>query len=467
VLFNSVSFIWFLGLVLALYYCLEQKWQNRMLLVASYVFYAAWDWRFLGLIWFITLTSYLAGLVIGRSGKPAQRKAALATVAAACLLPLGFYKYYNFFIHSFAHLISIWGLSASLPTLSIILPVGISFYTFQALGYVIDVYRRKQEPESDPLIFALYMAYFPHLVAGPIQRADHLIPALRSRRAVCRSDIGVGLELMLVGYVRKVAIADAVAPYVNACFAAPQDTGGLNLLFGLYLFAIQIYGDFAGYTDIARGMSRLMGINLMINFRQPYFSTSMQDFWRRWHISLSSWLRDYLYISLGGNRHGTVQTIRNLLLTMLLGGLWHGASWTFVIWGGLHGLYLSAERLIHGARAPEEGRSLWKVLKIVATFHLVVFTWLFFRADSLTAAMDYLASMMHLGARIEPHLLALAVFYCLLTAVIDYPLYQANTAIWPIRAQKWVTRGLSYGAIAVILLFLGETHAEPFIYFQF
>jgi len=467
VLFNSLSFVWFLGLVLALYYGLEHKWQNRLLLVVSYVFYAAWDWRFLGLIWFITLTSYLAGLVMGRSGNPAQRRAALATAAVACLLPLGFYKYYDFFILSFAHLISLVGLPASLPTLSIILPVGISFYTFQALGYVIDVYRRKQPPESDPLIFALYMAYFPHLVAGPIQRADHLIPALRSRRAVCRSDIGIGLELMLIGYVRKVAIADAVAPFVSACFTAPGDSGGLNLLLGLYLFAIQIYGDFAGYTDIARGMSRLMGINLMINFRQPYFSTSLQEFWRRWHISLSSWLRDYLYISLGGNRHGTIQTVRNLMLTMLLGGLWHGANWTFVIWGGLHGLYLSAERLLPGARAPEKDHWSWRILKTVVTFHLVVFAWLFFRADSLAAAGDYFAAMMHLGTRVQPHLLALTVFYCLLTAVIDYPLYQADAEIWPIRAEKWVAKGLSYGALAVVLLFLGETHAEPFIYFQF
>ena len=466
-LFNSVSFVLFLGLVLALYYCLERKWQNRLLLVASYVFYGAWDWRFLGLIWFITLICYVAGLVIGRSEDPAKRKAALATTAAACLLLLGFFKYYNFFILSFAHLISALGLSASLPTLSIILPVGISFYTFQALGYVVDVYHRPQAMEPDPLLFALYVAYFPQLVAGPIERADHLIPALRDKRVVRRSDIGAGLELMLIGYLRKIAIADAVAPFVTQCFTAPQDFGGLNLLFGLYLFTIQIYGDFCGYSDIARGVSKLMGIDLMVNFRQPYFSSSLREFWRRWHISLSTCLRDYVYIPLGGSRHGTALVIRNLMLTMLLGGLWHGANWTFVIWGGLHGLYLSAERLLQRARASEQERSPWKILKIGATFHLVVFTWLFFRADSLAAAGHYLAAMTHLGTPISAHLLALTVFYCLLTAVIDYPLYRADAEIWPIRAEKWVTKGLSYGAIAVILLFLGETHAEPFIYFQF
>jgi alginate O-acetyltransferase complex protein AlgI len=457
----------FLGLVLALHYCREHKWQNRLLLVASYVFYAAWDWRFLGLIWFITLTSYGAGLVLGHSPNRAKRKVVLAGTAVACLLPLGFYKYYNFFILSFAHLLSVFGLSASLPTLSLILPVGISFYSFQALGYVIDVYRRRQEPEADLLIFALYMAYFPHLVAGPIQRADHLIPPLRNKRVVRRSDIDTGLELMLIGYLRKVAIADAIAPFVAACFATPPRTGGLNLLLGLYLFALQIYGDFCGYTDIARGVSQLLGIRLMLNFRQPYFSASLQEFWRRWHISLSSWLRDYLYIALGGSRGGTVRTLRNLMATMLLGGLWHGASWTFVIWGGLHGLYLSAERLLQGTRSSEQGHWSWKILKIVVTFHLVVFAWLFFRADSLAAAWNYLRAMSHLGSPIEFRLLALVVFYCLLIAVIDYPLYRADTEVWPIRTERWVARGLSYGALAVILLFLGETHAEPFIYFQF
>ncbi len=466
-LFNSVSFLCCFGLVLALYYCLEQKWQNRLLLAASYAFYAAWDWRFLGLLWFITVTGYSAGLVLGRSKSPARRKAVLAATVVACLLPLGFYKYYNFFVLSFAHLVSSLGLPVSLPTLSLLLPVGISFYTFQALGYAIDVYRRRQEPEANPLLFALYVAYFPTLLAGPIQRANHLVPALRNKRVVRRSDVAAGLELLLVGYLRKIAIADAVVPLVNLCFAAPRDFGGLNLLLGLYLFAIQIYGDFCGYTDIARGMSRLMGIDLMVNFRQPYFSASTREFWRRWHISLSSWLRDYLYISLGGNRHGTARTIRNLMVTMLLGGLWHGASWTFVIWGGLHGLYLSAERLIPGARASDESRSPWRILRIVATFHLVVFAWLFFRADSLAAAWGYLAGMFRLGSPLAPSLLVVVVFYGLLTALIDYPLYRADAEVWPLPAQKWVAKGLSYGAIVVVLLFLGETHAEPFIYFRF
>jgi alginate O-acetyltransferase complex protein AlgI len=466
-LFNSISFVLFLGFVLALYHALEHKWQNRLLLVASYVFYGAWDWRFLGLIWFITLTSYFAGLIIGRSDSPARRKAALATAVVACLLLLGFFKYCNFFILTFAQAMAAWGLSVSLPTLSIILPVGISFYTFQALGYVIDVYRRRQEPESDVSTFALYVAYFPQLVAGPIERADNLIPALRAKRVVRRSDIAAGLELMLIGYLRKIAIADAVAPLVNNCFTTPEDFGGFNLLCGLYLFTIQIYGDFCGYSDIARGVSRLMGIDLMVNFRQPYFSASIQEFWRRWHISLSSWLRDYLYIPLGGNRHGRVKMMRNLMLTMLLGGLWHGANWTFVIWGGLHGLYLAVDRFMQWVRRPDTDRSRWRILKIAATFHLVVLTWLFFRADSLTAAWAYLTAMTNLGAPVIVRLPVITVFYYVLMVVIDYPLYKANTELLPIGSEKWFTKGLSFGAIAVILLFLGETHAEPFIYFQF
>jgi alginate O-acetyltransferase complex protein AlgI len=467
VLFNSVGFAVFLVLVLTLYYSLEHKWQNRMLLVASYVFYGAWDWRFLGLIWFITGVSYLAGLVIGRSESPARRRTALVTAAGTCLLLLGFFKYYNFFTLSFVHMTAMLGFSASLPTLRIILPVGISFYVFQALGYVIDVYRREYEPESNPWLFALYVAYFPQLVAGPIERADNLLPALRNRRTVSRSDIGVGLELMLIGYLRKIAIADAVAPLVNQCFTAPEESGGFNLLLGLYLFTIQIYGDFCGYSDIARGVSKLMGIDLMVNFRQPYFSMSVREFWRRWHISLSSWLRDYLYIPLGGNRGGTPKMIRNLMLTMLLGGLWHGANWTFVIWGGLHGLYLSAERLIHGAHPTENGRLPWRIVKTVVTFHLVVLTWLFFRADSLSAAIGYLTAMTHLGTPVVAPLLTATVFYYVFMVVVDYPLYKANTEVLPIRAERWIAKGLSYGTIAVILLFLGETHAEPFIYFQF
>jgi len=467
VLFNSIGFALFLVVVLALYYCLERKWQNHMLLAASYVFYGAWDWRFLGLIWFVTLVSYVAGLIIGRSESPAKRRVTLATAAAVCLLLLGFFKYCNFFTLSFARVLAFLGLSASLPTLSIILPVGISFYTFQALGYVIDVYRRRYEPQSDLWLFALYVAYFPQLVAGPIERADNLIPALRRKRTVSRSDIAMGLELMLIGYLRKIAIADAVAPLVNECFTAPEQLGGFNLLLGLYLFAIQIYGDFCGYSDIARGVSKLMGIDLMVNFRQPYFATSIREFWRRWHISLSSWLRDYLYIPLGGNRGGTAKMLRNLMLTMLLGGLWHGANWTFVIWGGLHGLYLSADRLLHGSQVPKDSRLPWKILKIVATFHLVVLTWLFFRAESLSAATSYLVAMTHLGSPLVVRLLVVTVFYFLFMAAIDYPLYKADTEVLPIRAERWLARGLSYGTLTAVILFLGEPYAQPFIYFQF
>jgi len=467
VLFNSIGFALFLVVVLALYYCLERKWQNHMLLAASYVFYGAWDWRFLGLIWFVTLVSYIAGLIIGRSASPAKRRGALAAAVATCLLLLGFFKYCNFFTLSFARVLSFLGLSASLPTLSIILPVGISFYTFQALGYVIDVYRRRHEPESDLWLFALYVAYFPQLVAGPIERADNLIPALRKKRTVSRSDIAMGLELMLIGYLRKIVIADAVAPLVNQCFTAPEQLGGFNLLLGLYLFAIQIYGDFCGYSDIARGVSKLMGIDLMVNFRQPYFATSIREFWRRWHISLSSWLRDYLYIPLGGNRGGTAKMLRNLMLTMLLGGLWHGANWTFVIWGGLHGLYLSADRLLHGSRVPKDSCLPWRILKIVATFHLVVLTWLFFRAESLSAATSYLVAMSHLGSPLAVRLLVITAFYFLFMAAIDYPLYKADTEVLPIRAERWLARGLSYGTLAAVILFLGEPYAQPFIYFQF
>ncbi len=466
-LFNSFSFMVFLAIVLLLYYSLEHKWQNRLLLAASYVFYCVWDWRFLGLIWFVTLVDYLAAPALERAITPGRRKAILAGAVAANLAVLGFFKYANFFVASFSQVLSLLGIRESLPVLRIILPVGISFYTFQGLGYVIDVYRRRQDAEHDLLTFALYIAYFPQLVAGPIERAQNLIPALRRNRTVRVGNMTAGAELMLIGYLKKVAIADAVAPYVNACFSNPENWRGLSLLLGLYLFALQIYGDFCGYSDIARGVSKVMGIDLMVNFRQPYFSSDIREFWRRWHISLSGWLRDYLYIPLGGSRHGTLATIRNLMLTMLLGGLWHGAAWHFVLWGGLHGFYLSIQRLLSGTHETPGNASRWKILKIAGTFHLVVFTWLFFRADTLADAVSYLGAMLHVLAPPSKQLLVVTPFYYLLMMAVDLPLYKSGLDVLPLNAERWLTRGLAHAAIVLLILFVGDTHAEPFIYFQF
>ncbi|NLX14084.1 MAG: MBOAT family protein [Phycisphaerales bacterium] len=324
--FTSFTFVFFLAVVLPLYYALSHRWQNRFLLVASYVFYGAWDWRFLSLLAISTVVDYLVADRLHRTASMAGKRILLGISLCGNLGLLAFFKYFNFFLDSFNQLSASLGLGQCSWAIHIILPVGISFYTFQTMGYVIDVYRGRQEPARNFLDFALYVSYFPQLVAGPIERAGNLLPAIYRPRKVTPSQIGTGLQLILMGYLKKIAIADAVAPYVNDIFADPAHQSSVRLLLGLYLFAIQIYGDFSGYSDIARGVSRLLGIELMINFKQPYLSANITEFWRRWHISLSTWLRDYLYIPLGGNRKGTSNTYRNLMLTMLLGGLWHGAD---------------------------------------------------------------------------------------------------------------------------------------------
>ena len=330
-LFNSVTFPVFLPIVLSFCYCLARQWQNRLLLFSSYLFYAWWDWRFVALLLFVTFVNYLAGLKIaearsksGREGDALvhspREKFWLWTAVAISLGLLGFFKYFNFFADSLVHLLNVLGFGATPFALRILLPVGISFFTFQALAYTIDIYRGKETVQRNFPLFALYISFFPQLVAGPIERSTRLIPQLKKRRVVTKEMIASASQLILVGYFKKIFLADGVAPVVNSIFEKPDGLCGLALLMGAYLFALQIYGDFSGYTDIARGVARLFGIELCLNFRQPYFASNITDFWRRWHISLSSWLRDYLYIPLGGNRKGMGRTYLNLMLTMLLGG---------------------------------------------------------------------------------------------------------------------------------------------------
>lgn len=345
--FNSFEYAVFLPVVLVLYWTVLRKRQNSLLLVASYFFYAAWDWRFLGLLMLSTIVDFCVGRTLGTRNEAATRKRLVGLSLAINLGVLGFFKYFNFFAESFADFMGRFGLAPDTPTLKVILPVGISFYTFQTLAYTIDVYRRKKEPEQNLLDFAVYVAFFPQLVAGPIERAQRLLPQIKTpRTSINYEQIRSGLFLILLGLVRKVVIADSLAPIVNEAFRTADSAGAVTLMVGIVAFALQIYGDFAGYSDIARGSSRLLGIELMENFNQPYLSRNITHFWRTWHISLSTWLRDYLYIPLGGNRKGVSKTYRNLMLTMLLGGLWHGAAWTFVVWGGLHGLYLVVHRRV-------------------------------------------------------------------------------------------------------------------------
>ena len=475
-LFNSCTFLIFIIIVLCCYYLLSWKSQNKFLLVASYFFYGWWDWRFLSLLAISTIVDFLCGKRIASSENPKTRKMLLMVSLCTNLGILGFFKYFNFFSESMHYIHSLVGLKADFPVIGILLPVGISFYTFQSMAYTIDIYRRIETPCYNFYDFALYVSFFPQLVAGPIERSVHLLPQFQSQRKVTPNAFYSGCQLILVGYFKKILIADSAAPLVNQIFDNIRPAGTIELILGIYLFALQIYGDFAGYTDIARGVSRLFGINLCINFRQPYLSASITEFWRRWHISLSSWLRDYLYIPLGGNRRGTIKTYRNIILTMLLGGLWHGANWKFVIWGGLHGLYLSFHKFILRGKKPnitakpEKGQFIQWMLKVFLTFNLVCLTWIFFRAESLSSAIDFMHNIFNLtdyrvvGIR---ELAANFIFLGSLSFLVDYFCWKNDTEIpFSDRWSTW-TRGFVYAGMIVLMVLVGANDAQPFIYFQF
>ena len=469
--FNSLQYAVFLPCVFAVYWALRRRAQNVLLLCASYVFYGAWNWRFLGLLVFSSVVDFAIGRALGHVDGERRRRALLVTSLVVNLGVLGFFKYFDFFVDSAAELLSSIGLGTTTPALEILLPVGISFYTFQSLSYTIDIYRRRLEPVGSVLDFCTFVAYFPQLVAGPIERAAHLLPAIqRTRQRPDWYQLRSGCLLILLGLFKKVAIADALAATVSTAFHDGELGTGhwLTLLVGAYAFALQIYCDFSGYSDIARGSSRLLGIELMRNFEQPYLSRSMTEFWRRWHISLSAWLRDYLYIPLGGNRRGSRRTSINLMLTMLLGGLWHGAAWTFVAWGALHGSYLALDRWT-GRASPDVDRPLRvaDVTRVMWTFHLVCLAWVFFRAETIGGAFAYLGRL----AAFDTGELSLGSIVLVVAgglAVLALDLSQRNSGHHDavLRWPEW-RRGLVYGAlIGAIVLFSGGSPV-PFIYFQF
>jgi D-alanyl-lipoteichoic acid acyltransferase DltB (MBOAT superfamily) len=462
--FNSLAFAIFLPAVVGLYWVLPKRARVPLLLVASYIFYGWWDVRFLGLIILSTVVDWFVAKRLGVMPDGSRRRWWLLVSLAGNLGMLAFFKYWNFFVDSAATLLSGLGLEPNLPTLRIILPVGISFYTFQTLSYVIDVYRRDLEPESSLIQFALFVSFFPQLVAGPIERAKHLLPQLRDLPTSTRQIDWAGSALLILrGLFRKVVIADGVAPIVNEVFASPGRYGSLTVAAGVIAFSLQIYGDFAGYTDIARGTSRLFGVDLMENFKAPYLSKGFSEFWRRWHISLSTWLRDYLYVPLGGNRGSRWQTYRNLMITMLLGGLWHGAAWGFVLWGALHGTYLAIERWFARDRRGATGNA---ALPVVVVFSIVTLTWIPFRAVDLSQAGEVFGSLFgpvgggQLGA--APLVVALMG---LLTLFID----KADLAgrINPVQDAPSLVRGVAYGGAMVAAVLFASVTAVPFIYFQF
>ena len=468
--FNSIEYAAFLPIVFGLYWSLRKslRWQNVLLLVASYVFYGAWDYRFLSLLILSTVTDYFVGLRLAASEDQRTRRASLGVSLIVNLGILAFFKYFNFFIDSAQALLGDIGFVPNPPLLEIVLPLGLSFYTFQTMSYTFDIFRGRMKPTHSLLNFAVYVAFFPQLVAGPIERARRFLPQIESPRSVSRGDIRSGLALILLGLFKKVAIADVMAPIVNHVFARSSTAGTATLLVGVYAFSLQIYGDFSGYTDIARGSARLFGMDLIENFRQPYLSRNITEFWRTWHISLSNWLRDYLYIPLGGNRNGKLKTYRNIMITMLLGGLWHGAGWTFVVWGGLHGLYLALHRRFRGQATDEPGIWLLRDLgRTLVTFNLVSFTWIFFRAESLTQAVDYLTGI--LGRRGEGVLESqIALLLLAYLSIVTIDLLQRNTGR-ELFFLSWrpSARGFVYALLVVSLIVFSSGQQTPFIYFQF
>ncbi len=469
--FNSVQYGLLLVVVLILYWaCVGRpRWRIALLLVASCVFYGAWDWRFLGLLAVSTVVDFNVGRRLAETDEPRLRRRWLLVSLTTNLGILGIFKYFGFFVESATALLERLGLDTSLPVLEIVLPVGISFYTFQTMAYTIDVYRRRIDATDDLLAFGTYVAFFPQLVAGPIERAGRLLPQLENLpdRANGR-DFSTGSALIVLGLFKKVAIADALAPFVDEVYSTPQQASWAAVLGGTYAFALQIYADFSGYSDIARGSARLLGIRLVRNFEQPYLSRNITEFWRTWHISLSAWLRDYLYIPLGGNRRGPRRTMINLALTMLLGGLWHGAAWTFVLWGGLHGLYLAVHRLWRDRRSDSVLRlprpSEW--WGVVLTFHLVCLGWVFFRADGVSSAVSLLERVISGASGTAPtNGPFLLVVAGLVMLGIDIEQRRTGRHV-PHLGRPWLRGALAGAAIVAVILFAGQP-AVPFLYFQF
>lgn len=461
--FNSLQYAAFLVVVLGVHWSLRGRARTAFLLAASYGFYAAWDWRFVSLLAVSSLIDFEVGRRIHRSDDDRVRNRWLATAVAANLGILGFFKYWNFFIDGATDLTGAMGVDWAAPALDVILPVGISFYTFQSMSYAIDIHRRVLEPCSSLLDYATFVSFFPQLVAGPIERASRLLPQIQAERR--RPDIDTvvsALALIGAGLFRKVVIADTMAPIVADGFT-PGASGGAALL-GTYAFALQIYGDFAGYTAIARGSARLLGIELMVNFDAPYGSRSPTEFWRRWHISLSTWLRDYLYIPLGGNRGGERRTERNLLVVMLLGGLWHGAAWTFVVWGAIHGMLLA----VHRRRSRRPGHRPWPTaVGVLATFHATCLAWVFFRAGSITEALDVLGAIVAgplSGLATGP--MALVAGAALATLGLDLVVRRDGDEAGLLRSRV-VVQGAALSAMTVGLIVFSGGAPVPFVYFQF
>ncbi|MDR2563982.1 MAG: MBOAT family protein [Prevotellaceae bacterium] len=489
-LFNSLEFALFLPIVFLLYWFVFQrnlKWQNFFILIASCVFYGWWDWRFLILIVFTSFCSWGSGLLIQHADNkeftpPFPRvnllknaKFILVSNIVINFLILGIFKYYNFFIESFVTAFAAVGVHLQMHTLKIILPVGISFYTFQALSYSIDVYRNKLEPTHDIIAFFAFVSFFPQLVAGPIERATKLLPQFYIKRNFDYSKAADGMRQILWGLFKKIVVADNCAAYVNQVFGDYQHQSGFTLLLGAIFFAFQIYGDFSGYSDIAVGTARLFGFNLMRNFNVPYFSRDIGEFWRRWHISLTGWFRDYIYIPLGGSRVSKPKIIRNTFIIFLISGFWHGANWTFIVWGAFHALLFLPLILLDKNRKNTNTvaencilPTKKEIFQMGITFLLVTAGWVFFRAESIGGAVDYLAgicntSLFEVSSEVSPPSKCFA--FILLMLSVEWLNRNKQHGLEISQINRWLRRFIYIVLILCIVMFCGEN--EQFIYFQF
>lgn len=470
-LFPTLDFALFFFLVFACSWALVGKPGSRklFLLGASYFFYGYWDWRFMALLAFSSALNYLFALAVSSSRSGDTRKIWLACGIVSNLAILGWFKYAGFFLESLSDLLFRLGLERDIPLFEIILPVGISFYTFQGISYLADVYRREIEPCRNPLDVFLYISFFPQLVAGPIVRAAHFLPQLSERPRIDNRIIGFGLAMILSGLFKKMVVANIIATRLtDEVFLAPGFATSLDLLIGVYGYAVQIYCDFSGYSDIAIGVAALLGYRFTANFDHPYRASSLREFWRRWHISLSTWLRDYLYKPLGGSRNGTLLTYRNLFLTMFLGGIWHGAAWTFIAWGTLHGSVLVLERMVRSAVSfPLRASPFAAVAGVLITFHIVCASWIFFRADSFSAASDYFSGLFSFTGGLSVATPGLAV---LIGAML---MSQFLPSGWWARGGRRVAEkgvlpaGALFCAVISVILLLAPEGTAPFIYFQF
>ena len=482
-LFNSIDFALFLPIVFLLYWFATKKklnLQNILLFISSYFFYACWDWRFMFLLMFSTLVDYFTGIQMCSAKNKTIKKIWLYMSVVINLGFLGFFKYYNFFIESFTDFISFFGLHINSLTLRIILPVGISFYTFHGLSYIFDIYKDKIKAERNFIDYAVFVSFFPLLVSGPIERATHLLPQLKKERNFDYSKASDGMRQILWGLFKKVVIADNCGVYADMFFSNPDNFSGSTLVLGVLLFSFQIYGDFSGYSDIAIGTAKLFGIDLLRNFAYPYFSRDIAEYWRRWHISLSSWFRDYLYIPLGGSRGSTWIKIRNIFIIFIISGFWHGANWTFIIWGALNALLYIPLMLSKSNRNHIEIVAKGKMfpgikdfLRIITTFALTSSVWIFFRAENLEHAKNYISIIFsfslfkipefpEMGKAIVTILLTIG-FFCVEWFGREQQFAIANLGVKWKRPYRW----LAYSILIFLIGMFMKSTETPFIYFQF